>query len=111
VRSRQQDFDVPRRRSEIARSGHSAKYLLQRRPRLCRSIVKQDLQHWKPAKQLGAGFSSGLFAIEMSLEVAVDNKREAVGRWHVRPLNAFRLTLDGSCKLSFSSGAFISSKK
>lgn len=54
--------------------------LLQRGPCLGRSIVDQDLQHWKPAKQLSTGFLRGRFIIVMSLEVTVDHQREAVGR-------------------------------
>jgi hypothetical protein len=61
-------------------------------PRLDRSIVDQDLQHWKPAKQLGAGFLSGL----MSLDVTVD-KRETARRRYARSLNVSRLNLVGQC--------------
>ena len=79
-------------RSRIARPDFDEN-LLQRGPRLGRSIVDQDLQHRKPAEQLGAGFLSGRFVIEMSLEVAVDHQREAVGRRHISSLNVSRLSL------------------
>jgi len=71
--------------------------LLQRGPRLCRCIVNQDLQHWKPAKQLGAGFPSGLFVVETSLEVTVDNKRETFGGQQIRSLGDFGLNLFSQC--------------
>jgi len=71
------------------------KNLLQPGPRLGRGIVDQYLQHWKPAKQLGSRFLSGRFAIVMSLEVAVDNKREAIGRRRISSLNPSRLNLIG----------------
>jgi hypothetical protein len=38
---------------------------------------------------------SGLLVIVMRLEVTVDNKREAVGRRHIRPLNVSGLNLVG----------------
>ena len=68
---------------------------MQRGPRLGRGIVDQDLQHWKPAKQLGAGLLSGLFVIVTSLEVTVDHKREAVGRRHICSSNVSGLNLVG----------------
>jgi hypothetical protein len=84
----------------LSRSAHreqSEENLLQRGPRLGCSVVDQDLQPWKPAKQLVAGFLSGRFAIVMSLEVTIDNKREAVRRRCVRSLNVSRLNLVGQC--------------
>jgi hypothetical protein len=69
--------------------------LLQSRPRLCRSVVDQDLQHRKPAKQLGSGLLSGLFVIVVGLEVTVDHQREALGRRDIRSLNVSWLNFVG----------------
>jgi hypothetical protein len=84
-----------RRLSGSVHPKQSEEDLLQRGPRLGRSIVDQDLQPWKPAKQLGAGLSSGHFTIVMSLEVTVDHQREPVGRRHISSLNVSRLNLFG----------------
>jgi hypothetical protein len=70
-----------------------SKNLFQRGPHLRRGIVNQDLQHWKSAKQLSAGFLIGLLVMVVSLEVTVDHEREAVGRRHIRSLNVSRLNL------------------
>src|ERR1700688_4757302 len=75
--------------------------LWQRGPRLCRGIVNQDLQHWKPAEQFGAGFLSGLFVVVMSLEATIDHQREALGRCHICSLNVSRLSLVGQCNFLF----------
>jgi hypothetical protein len=69
--------------------------LLQRGPPLCRSIANQDLQHRKLAKQLSAGFLSGLFVIVVGLEVAVDHQRKALGRRYIRSLNISWLSFVG----------------